>query len=300
MGRSWTDEEDAFLAKWYGTWTPAQIGGALGRTLASVIGRAFIKGLSSPYPVYTAAELETVRDLWGRCPRAEIAAKLGRPANSVTKMARRLGLVGRCPRGSDPQFEARVRELHAAGWSDSEIAGDTGAVRGTVRKVRCRLGLPLNTNHPRQQEKYRVAIDKLRASGRGIWGPERPRGARHPHRLRREAYAEASGWPTHLGTRSVQALNILARAGVPLTRRELDEAAGIPADNRNNIHYALRELVKEGLVTALPAFKLQWRKNRWQPGTICQEHRQAYTLSPLALSILRERAQCKSNDETPR
>jgi hypothetical protein len=104
-------------------------------------------------------------------------------------------------------------------------------------------------------------------------------------------YAVRSGWPLHLRPRQVQTLNLLAAAGLPLTAVEMSEVLQV---GWRGVYSRLSSLIAEGLVSRLDAATGARSPMLGHPSG------GRYTLSPLALSILRERAKCKSNDETPR
>jgi DNA-binding MarR family transcriptional regulator len=108
------------------------------------------------------------------------------------------------------------------------------------------------------------------------------------YRAERADFAGRSGWPVDLPPSRTAALNLLAAAGVPSTRYDLAQALAISAETA---HTALTDLKRRGLVIVFTDSAPQSGRGR---------RRVLYALSPLALSILKEHAQCKSNDETPR
>jgi hypothetical protein len=105
-------------------------------------------------------------------------------------------------------------------------------------------------------------------------------------------YARESGWPADLSSIAVAILNTLAAVGVPLSSgelaRSLSGADGVKKTGAA-IGRAAPNLLRRGLLIRLSGGKDSRRRDL-----------RTYALGPIALSILKERAQCKLNDETPR
>ena len=79
----------------------------------------------------------------------EIARQLGIARSTVGRLRRALGLETHRPvREDQPKSggarAARLRELHAAGLTDQEIADQLGSTRTAVYQARTRAGLPIN------------------------------------------------------------------------------------------------------------------------------------------------------------
>lgn len=94
---------------------------------------------------------------WPREPIPTVAAALNRSPGACYQAAARLGIRVANHAEYGPEFEAFLREKHAEGWSDADIARDWFGVRETVSDIRRRLGLPCNTHNARHIEKIRAA-----------------------------------------------------------------------------------------------------------------------------------------------
>lgn len=89
------------------------------------------------------------------------------------------------------------------------------------------------------------------------------------------AFARESGWPYALAPTAVAMLNVLAAVGLPLTVREIRGFVGRP------LGYAVRNLMSFGLATHDAG----------------RHGKKVWSLSPLALSILEERAKCETSEK---
>lgn len=276
----WTRAMDRTLCREYPVADPGDLAGLasrLGVTPCALKSRANRLGSARRRP-WTPGEDETLRRLHGVRPMREIARLTGRTLKQVWGRARRLGL----PRLAahlvvSPAFLDRVRELNARGLSDSDVAAELGCGRHTASGHRRRMGLPDNSRGPLWRE-------RLRASGTLIGDG----GA-----TRRDAYrvfARRHGWPEHLPPRAVQVLDLLASVGLPLTRRQIAEAAGLrwvssrkafSCKGPGGSYLAL--LAAEGLVLRL---KRAHRVTGRGKGRTCD----LYCLGPAALEILAARA----------
>lgn len=286
----WTDEMHDRLRREYPTTKDVHgLAAELGVTIRGLRQRAKILKVQRDRPRYTftAEEIGFVKANYATMTAIEIAARLGRKAESIWRLAIRLGIAG-------SQFEwteeriARLRELHAEGWCDAEIAKDLGACRHNVGTVRKKLGLPRHIGgkgekwHPRQRERHvRETLPKQFAT----------LGVRNPGEIRARSYrryAAENGWPEDIRPRAVQILNLLAATGVPLTRRQICDGIGMKwkgsrkslVSNDKKGTY-LQALADRGLVVRL--------------GRVCQGEGKGkssylYTLGPEALRILQERA----------
>ncbi len=116
---------------------------------------------------------------------------------------------------------ALVRELHAAGRSDQEIAGEIGAAYFAVRRARQRLGLPAlgkKTERYRTLQKANFARRQA-ANGCGLRGTAK---AREGYERNSRALAESYGLPPDL--RRVQVRVLIALSAGPLHSDALADA----------------------------------------------------------------------------
>ena len=168
---------------------------------------------------WTPDEVEALRQLYRRVPAHEIAELLGRTKSQVQQAGSRYGFHKEaCP--WDARTIARLRRLHARGWSDTEIAKAIGSERHVVGERRAKLGLPsvLWSGHQRRRVAAKTR-EQLRKAGVPTLGA-----------LRVKVYrdrARAAGWPEDLRPRAVQILSVLWERG-PQTRRQLADAIGMP------------------------------------------------------------------------
>jgi hypothetical protein len=143
------------------------------------------------------------------------------------------------------------RRLHAAGWSDAEIAQRLGVDRHAVCDLRHQLGMPSNAYSARRRRRVaRQTRMQLRRAGLRSLAELRIKAHRE--------FARRSGWPEDLRFRAVQILNALWERG-PMTRMEIAAATGMPwkgakgslASNDPEGSY-LAHLMKRGLVVCVP------------------------------------------------
>lgn len=183
----------------------------------------------------------------GKMTAEEIGARLNRPVPGIYGMFKRLGLRIGAPRIDWQTHDAALRRLNALGYSDAEIAAETGLDRRTLQDRRNKLGLPSNALNERHRRRVaEKTAEQLRKAGLSSLGE-----------LRSEAFrqaARACGWPEDLRPRSVQILNELYRRG-PMTRRQIADAIGMPwKGSRNSLHSNdaegtyLAHLMRRGLV----------------------------------------------------
>jgi transposase len=183
-----------------------------------------------------------LRERFGRASLEEIAAALGRTAQSVYGKVRQLRLQ---KKRSDPKaWEARLRRLHAQGESDSEIARRLELPQSTVSRWRKRMGLEANGVY----------------SGKGVM--RRQDAERNRKALARKALAMgAHSWMEHMRARKrlrhllafsgcvsrseVLVCQTLQKAGCALTVREISALSGV---KEHSARYALRSLVGFGMV----------------------------------------------------
>jgi hypothetical protein len=253
---SWTEGERRFLATHFLQLSHAQIASALGRTVKAVNSFAKKTGIVRDRR-WPAADLERVRTAGLSVTAAELARQLGRSETSVHQARHKMGLSRKVsPHGAE--FEAFVREKHAMGWSDREVAEAwtkrwpdcRPCERHSVGVARARLGLPDNalSEHRRRLVAQKTA-EQLKGAGLPSIG-----------HLRVEAFrrrAIEAGWPEDLGPRHVQILNALWDNG-PMTRRELAAAIGMPwKDSRASLRSNdpegtyLAHLIRRGMVVCM-------------------------------------------------
>lgn len=203
--------------------TDAQLAQQLGVTVASVKTRRQRIGLlrRPARRGWSWQEDETLRRCWGQMARVDIAHQLSRSVEVCDARARKLGLTRRYFKRT-PEADARIRELHAQGLTDPEIADKLGAERHTIGDARKALGLPSNGDprNPRMRQKISNGV-KRQCERLGV-----PNMAH----LRLKRWAERArelGWPDDLRPRHLQILHALYHVG-PMTRRELADAIGMP------------------------------------------------------------------------
>ena len=165
---------------------------------------------------WTPEELEIVRRDYGRRPAAQIAAEIGRPVHAVYCAADRLGLMVQKPWIRTPYAERLLRQRHAEGWSDAEIAPLIGMGRRSLSDWRRTLGLPHNGLHERFRRRVAAkTMEQCRAAGVENLGALRVL-------ILKERSARA-GWPADIPWRAGQILTLLWENG-PMTRRQIVEA----------------------------------------------------------------------------
>lgn len=283
----WTAEMERVLRREYpsarGAAGVAALAARLGVSLQALRTRAQLVGVRRRL-AWTAAQKRALRELYGREPAPRIARRIGRPLHQVHRMAAKLGLAWQPRVRVTPEVLGEIRTRNARGDTDTMIAGALGCDRHTVSRHRKAMGLP-------GREKGEVWLAGVRA---GLARQLERSGLASAGQLRREsyrAYARECGWPEDLRPRSVQILNLLAAAGVPLDRRQIAEGIGMPwkgtrnslASNDPEGSY-LAHLAARGLVLRLPRAKHVLGEGR---GRTCD----LYCLGPGALAILQQRAE---------
>lgn len=215
--RSWTPQEIEYVRDHYPSHDMDQIAAALSRTYASV--KAFVKqhGLTDPNRRrFTPAEIDYVqahKDESG----VQVAKAIGRDHHAVLRLRERLG-ISKKNADFGPAFVAFLREKHAAGWSDAEIAQAWKCDRHAVGFRRRKLGLPAIpwSDHQQRRVNERTKEQCRRA------GVESLAAIRS---LAFKKYAQRAGLPEDLKPREVQIVNFLCRQG-PSTRRQIAEGIG--------------------------------------------------------------------------
>lgn len=202
-----------------------------------------------------------------------------------------LGFPRRYPRHTKSVI-AKAKRLFRQGLPDRVIAERLGLSHDQAKHLRSTYCSP----------RCNPDVDAKR---RGVAKQLKTLGLTSPTQLRSRAYrlfAIANGWPDDLRPREVQILNVLARSGVPMTALEIATAIGA---NTSTTHRTgsrrlilcgngpggtyTASLMRRGLVIGLanagPACKTT--------GKGCGQRKHLYTLGPLALAILQERACAK-------
>lgn len=221
--RRWTAAEDAAIRTDYasGRATASEIAHRLGRGLAATRRRIARLGVSCGR-TYTPAEIEAVRTRYAADGAKALAAELlgsATPENvwRMYRLAERLGVT--VPTRHPEWVYDRVRELHARGFNDRQIAGELKDYfpgrndRERVTAIRRRMGLPAIGQTPEQ----------LREIGRRTRAAQIAAGV-NPRDQAFAKFAAKYGLPADLPPRGVEI--ILALAGGPKTRADLETATG--------------------------------------------------------------------------
>lgn len=230
---------------------------------------------------WTDEERRLMREHYGRKSAPEVAAMLGRPVSQVHGTAERMGLGRRRRLVTDADREV-IRRMHAEGCADPEIARTLGWKREIVGVHRRAMGLAHNAYGERQRQAVAIkTAEQIQSAG--------VRNLAEVRALAWSRFAIESGWPADLRIRHVQILNLMAAAGVPLSRREIAEGIGarwVMPTRKNLVSNDpegsyLAHLTARGLVTTLP---------RALPGQGKGRSFHLYCLGPVALAMLQARA----------
>lgn len=217
---AWTPEQIEYLRANVGTLTYAQIGAAIGRTAKAVNSYSKRHGFTFRR-LFTDEEKQFVIDHAKTHTAAWVAAQLNRSLASIYQLRDRLGLTTpNAPLGE--AFAAFLKEKHALGWSDAEIAEAWGCERHTVGDHRKKHGLSENTFSQHRRDKVRQKTrEQLKAAGLPTLAAVRAKAFRDR--------ARSAGWPDDLRPRHVQILNTLWDNG-PMTRLAIAKAIGARTD----------------------------------------------------------------------
>jgi len=169
---------------------------------------------------WTEEEFTILRTLYHRVPASEIARRLGRTKRSIHGAAWERGLTRHRKPIDYSVLRPLIRRLNKQGFTDTEIAGQSGHDRHVVSAERKALGLPCQVWSGRRIEKVR-AKTRAQCAAAGVANLGQYRA------LVLRVRAIRAGWPSDLRWRSVQILELLGERG-PMTRRELAEAIGMP------------------------------------------------------------------------
>ncbi len=296
--RYWTEADLARVRESWGKVKTRALAAELGRTPNAVKQQATKMGLDAGRR-YSAEELQLIRELYPTRSAAEIAERIfgtGQAALAIFRMAYKLGLE-KFPHWG-PEVLERVRQLHAEGLTDADIARRMPDVftgddpRSQAMHVR-RVRLKLSANAEAVKEAGRRAVKKQFATlGISSGGELRA--------LSYRKYAAANGWPEDCRPREVQILNVLAARGVPMSKREIAEAIGMPTDTtfrsgKRRILLAgngpggtyTASLLRRGLLCRLARAGVVSGRGKGRSVDL-------YVLGPAALSLLEARA-CQNN-----
>lgn len=292
-GKVWTPEMDEIVRREWPTCEDSKaLASRLGVTYLALKNRAKkVKAdRRQTFKPWTAEEIEIVRTCYLTTPRAELSARLGRSIVQIYGQAAKLGVTHYRVEWDDARIE-RLKELNAAGWSDSDIAVEFGADRHSVSLKRKRLGLPCNAcsmGTPSERE--------LQKTRDGVRRQLQRLGLSHLSELRTLAFtrfARDNGWPENLRPRAVQILNLLATKGEPMPRRAIAEGIGMPWRGKNSLFSNgkggtyLAELMHRDLVVKVGVRRVPG-KNKLET---------LYTLGPAALAILQEHVDALERNE---
>jgi len=137
-----------------------------------------MEALSRKGKPWTDEELETLaEDRRNKVPAAVTAAKLGRPVHSVRGIGlTRTGILVQVHRPSSPEDDAEITRLFNEGFTDAQIAEQTGRTIGSVRYRLQELELKRPEAEPRQKPATK---------------PRRERKAAEPRQLTRPRFSDA-------------------------------------------------------------------------------------------------------------
>lgn len=294
MTTVWTPEMNEIVRREWPTCEDTnELAKRLGVTRSALKNRARILKVQHRkiFRPWTAEEIEIVRTCYLTTPRAELSARLDRSIVSIYDQAVKLGVTHFRVAWDEAKIE-RLKELNAAGWSDSDIAVEFGADRHSVSLKRKRLGLRCNAcsmGTPSERE--------LQKTRDGVRRQLQRLGLSHLSELRTLAFtrfARDNGWPEDLRPRAVQILNLLATKGEPMPRRAIADGIGMPWRGSKNSLLSndpegtyLATLIKRNLVVKVGVRRVPG-KNKLET---------LYTLGPAALAILQEHADALERNE---
>ena len=170
---------------------------------------------------WTPEEEAKLRKLYGTMTVAEVAERLGCSRQRVASKAIYERLT-KPIRPWLPEHTDALRELHAQGWSDQDVADKIGHTRDRVSKRRRALKLPSQ----RKKVSARTRAKNAASTAQTV----KKHGIKSAGQIRQIGWgrrARALGWPADLRPRELQIVHALYHRG-PMTRRELTEAIGLP------------------------------------------------------------------------
>ena len=150
-GRPWSAEEDALLTRVYRDGTSrTPLIERLGRAIASINWRVEHLGLRGTHarrdgfrggPVWTEADIATLREHYGKMPMDELATKMNRTKASLFTRANVLGLVHGYQRAWSDEERRAVRLAHAHGIAFPDLVAALGRNYAGVYKFVEKQGL---------------------------------------------------------------------------------------------------------------------------------------------------------------
>lgn len=180
-----------------------------------------------PRKYWTAEEDARLIAAWadvraGNRTARQVAADFpGRTLCSIRNRAAGLNAAGEQPKRKLPQgWEQNFRDWHRQGWTDGDIAQQTGICRRHISFLRRSIGLPSNGMSDKRREAVRQKTNQQLAAC----------GCRSIGELRAKKFQEFAvklGWPADLRVRGVQILELLLREPA-LTRRQISDMIGMP------------------------------------------------------------------------
>lgn len=227
MKKPWTKSDTARFMQAYGKIPTKQLARELGRNPCTLTRLGNALGLEYARRYYTAAEKAQVKALHATHTAEQIRAIVfngQRPLKQVYSLIHRIG----CPRKWPcwpPAILDRIRELHATGLTDMDIARrmpemgkDADRRRRAVSLLRAeRLKLPINAA---------AVLDAKRRAQRTQFARLGIKNGGELRALAYRKYARENGWPEDLRPRAVQVLNLLAEKGA-MTRLAIHAEIGM-------------------------------------------------------------------------
>lgn len=200
---------------------------------------------------WNAADSRYVETNYGKHTVNEIAKHLGRSASSVYQHAVKVGAAKKYCKDEIAKRDAKIRELHAKGWSAGEMESVVGINSRTINERIHKMGLVPNGRNQR----YRNRVAETTKNQCNLAGVKNLGELRSKEMKR---VAQRFGWPDNLALRSVQIIETLYQRG-PMTRRQIAEAIGLRwngsrktfGNTRVPGHSYLAELQRAGLVVRL-------------------------------------------------
>jgi hypothetical protein len=203
--------------------------------------------VGKPYRPWTAKDArEAVRLRRLGWDYLQIGGALGRTRHAVKAVVVREAPEVVRPRLDPARYRGRLRRLHAAGYSDPEIASRLGLRPRSVTHLRRAMGLPSNKGSARQRARV----------GRRTRAVVARAGKRTFQQIQAEVWAAraaAAGWPGARTPPEVRVLDLLA--GGPRTLAEVVAGSGLRSPCWTNS--LLARLRRRGLVA---------RRDRYRAG----------------------------------
>lgn len=207
--------------------------------------------VAMPGTQWKPSETKYVQRNYGKKSAQQIADHLRRSVRSVYQHATKCGAAGTYDKSQIARRDKKIKQLHAKGWSASEMESLVGIGRRTINARINQMGLTPNGRNERYRKRVaQKTREQCMAAGVASLGELRAKEMKRvAHRL---------GWPDHLALRSVQILETLYQQG-PMTRKQIAKAIGMRwvgsrktfSTKRVPGHSYLAELQRAGLVVRL-------------------------------------------------